>query len=218
MNIAVVIPMYNEEKTIGSIIQKAKVFGKVIAIDDGSQDNSFREAKKNGAAVVRHAINMGVGFSTKTGVEKALRENADIIITMDADGQHDPNEIPRLITILQNNKLDVVIGSRFSDNMPLNKKFGNWWIYKWSKFLFGVDIIDTQSGFRAFTKNAYKKLQWDSRRYAICSEIVMKIGKNKLKFKEIPVKSTYIDKFKGTTVLDGIRIWLSMLLWKMREQ
>lgn len=212
-----VIPTYNEEKTVGKVVKETKKFvDKVIVVDDGSKDNSYIEAKKNGAEVLKHVINMGLGFTLKTGCEKAIEE-ADLIITIDGDGQHDPREIPRLIEVLKDYNLDIVFGYRpLSKNMPFIKKFGNWWIYNFSKLFFGIDVKDTQSGFRVFTRKAYEKIKWNSNRYAVSSEIVMRAGKNKLKYKEIPIKTIYSDKFKGTTIVDGFKIFLNMLWWRIR--
>jgi len=215
MKTIVIIPAFNEEKTINTVVKNAKKFvDKVIVVDDGSTDRTGDEAKNSGALVIRHIINMGLGFSLRTGCEKALKKGADIIVTIDADGQHDPKEIPKLVEELKKNKLDIVIGYRTPDkNMPFTKKLGNWLIYNSSKLFFGVDIKDTQSGFRVFTKKAYYKIKWDSARYAVASEIVMHIGKNKLKYKEVPIKTIYEDKFKGTTIIDGVKIFLHMVWW-----
>ena len=186
-----VIPAFNEEKTVGRVVSESGKFtDRVIVVDDGSDDGTAREAKRAGALVLRHVINMGLGFTLRTGCEKALEEGADIIVTIDADGQHDTKEIPKLVEELKRNKLDIVIGYRAPDkNMPFTKKIGNWLIYNSSKLFFGVDIKDTQSGFRAFTKKAYQKIKWGSQRYPVASEIIMHIGKNRLKYKEVRIKT-----------------------------
>ena len=218
MKVVAVMPVYNEEKTVGGVIRQVKKYAdEVVAVDDGSRDDSYAAAERAGAVVLKHVINMGLGFTLRTGCEKAVRMGADIIITIDSDGQHDPKEIPKLVSELKKNRLDIVIGYRPpSKSMPFTKKFGNWLIYNSSKVFFGVDIKDTQSGFRVFTKRAYQKIKWNSSRYAVASEIVMNIGKNKLKYKEVRIKTIYGNKFKGTTVIDGLKIFLSMLWWKIR--
>jgi glycosyltransferase involved in cell wall biosynthesis len=217
MKVVAVMPVYNEEKHVGRVIRETRKYvDEVVAVDDGSRDKSYLKAEKAGARALKHIINMGLGFTLRTGAEKAVKDGADIIITIDSDGQHDPAEIPKLVRELKKNKLDVVIGFRPPDkNMPFTKKLGNWIIYKASKTFFGVDIKDTQSGFRVLTRKAFEKIKWDSARYAVSSEIVMRIGKQKLKYKEVPIKTIYGDKYKGTNVIDGLKIFISMLWWKM---
>lgn len=214
-----VVPAYNEEKTIGSVVRKTKPYvDKVIVVDDFSKDNTSNEAKKAGAIVLRHPVNLGLGSSLKTGCEAALKLKGDVIITLDGDGQHDPKQIPRLVGLLQKEELDIVFGRRpYDKKMPIVKKLGNWGIDTTSRVLFGIDVKDTQSGFRAFTTDAYKKIKWDSQKYAVSSEIVMNAGRKKLKYKNEVVKTIYLDEFKGTTILNGAKIITQMLIWRMTK-
>ncbi len=109
-----VIPAYNEEKTIGEILEKVKLFvNKIIVVNDGSKDKTAEMAGQCGVQVINHIINRGLGAALRTGFSAAARENADIIITLDADGQHNPEDIPKLIAPIKNNEADAVIGSRF---------------------------------------------------------------------------------------------------------
>lgn len=214
-----VMPTYNEERGLRKLIEETKKHvNEVIAVIDGSEDKSLIEAKKTGALVLKNEINMGLGFTLKRGAEEAVRIGADVIVTIDSDGQHDPAEIPKLVEELEKGKLDVVIGSRPHDeNMPNIKKFGNWFLSNLSKLFFGIYIEDTQSGFKAFTPEAFERMKWKSDRYAVCSEIVMRIGRGKLKYKEVPVKTIYDDKHKTniTDVIDGIKMGLNMIRWKV---
>lgn len=212
-----IIPMYNEEGTVGKVVKETlKYVDKVIAVDDGSKDKCYDEAKKAGAIVVKHIINMGLGFTLATGCEKAVSMGAKILVTIDSDGQHDPKEIPKLLKVLKDEKLDIVFGSRpISDKMPVVKKIGNWGIYTGSKRMFSIDVKDTQSGLRMFKSSAYQKIKWRSSRYAVSSEIVMNTGKAKLKYKEVPIKTIYNDNFKGTTIFDGMKIFLNMIWWRL---
>jgi glycosyltransferase involved in cell wall biosynthesis len=217
MNKVAVIPVYNEEGTIGRVVRETmKHVDKVVVVDDGSLDGCAAEAERNGALVLRQIVNMGKGFSLRTGCEKALALGADVIVTLDGDMQHAPDDIPKLVGALRREGLDLVFGSRSLDEgMPPTKKLGNWLLNSASKLLFGIVVQDTQSGFKAFTRDAYGKLRWDSRNYAVESEIIMRCGKEKLKYKEISIRTIYTDKFKGTMITDGIKIFLNMLWWRM---
>ena len=218
MKICAVIPAYNEEENIAEVVKKTREHvDSVIVVDDGSEDDTAHIAEMMGATVVSHLVNMGKGFALETGIEKALENGSDILVTIDADNQHDPKDIPRLSNILINENLDIVFGSRSLDgDMPLILKFGNWWLCKSAQLLFGTKVTDSQSGFKAFRRDAYEKLKWRSSHYSVDSEIIMNAGTNKLRHKQIPIKTLYNCNHKGTTVIDGIRIFLNMLLWRFK--
>jgi glycosyltransferase involved in cell wall biosynthesis len=219
MHTIAVIPEFNEERSIGKVVRETRKYvDRVIVSDDGSKDRSGEEAEKNGALVLRHIINMGKGFSMRTGCDKAFLMGADFIVTLDGDGQHAPGDIPKLVGTLRKEKLDIVLGSRYlKTEMPVTKQLGNWLLSSASRIFFGVDVKDTQCGFKAFTRQAYGKIRWDSRNYSVESEIIMRTGKEKLKYKEIPIRTIYQDKFKGTTIIDGARIFFRMLWWRMAK-
>jgi len=212
-----VIAAYNEEKHINKVIKKTKKYiDNVIAVDDGSKDKTAKKAKKSKAIVLRHVVNLGKGAALKTGCDYAVKNKADIIVLIDADAQHDPKEIPKFLENIKS--CDVVLAYRKQNrNMPLVLKFGNWLINKTIKFLYGIKIKDSQCGYRAFTIKAYKRLRWNASDYSIESEIIAKIGKHKLSYKEIPIETIYSDKYKGTTILDGIKIIFNLLLWKLNN-
>src|SRR3989344_142152 len=215
MKICIVIPAYNEEKTIKDIIQRSEKHGYVIVVDDGSTDLTYKNAK-SADLLLKHVVNMGKGLALKTGVEASIGKKADIIVTIDADGQHKPEDIPVLLNTLKKKKLDIVIGSRPTDkNMPFILKVGNKFLYSAFKFLFHVNIKDTQSGFRVFKSKIYKKIEWESSSYAVETEMLVNVGKYDLKYEEVPIETRYSSTYKGTTVIDGIKIFLNMLYWKI---
>ena len=141
MTLAIIIPAFNEEKSIGKVIKSIpkKIEGisnkTVFVIDDGSSDNTGGVAKKSGATVLTHILNQGVGAATITGLEAAKIINSDIILTLDADGQHDSKEINNIVKLILSKKYDVVIGSRLLNRkkMPLVKNIGNF-IMNWFTF------------------------------------------------------------------------------------
>lgn len=213
----VVIPARNEEKHIGDVArQSGKYADNVIVVDDGSNDGTAQEAARNGAIVLRHIVNLGKGAALKTGCDYALKKNAGIIIVMDADAQHQPKDIPKFLKGLGN--ADIVLAYRkASRKMPLILRFGNWFINKTIRFLYGVKIRDSQCGYRLFTSKAYKKLRWKAADYSMESEMIAKIGKYRLSYTQVPIETIYSDRYKGTTILDGFKIIFNLLLWKLNN-
>ena len=212
-----VIPARNEEKHIYKVAAKVKKYvDKVIVVDDGSTDKTGEMAKKANAIVLRHLVNLGKGAALKTGCDYAVKNKADVIIAIDADAQHDPDEIPNFLETIKSH--DVVLAYRkINKNMPFILRFGNSFINKTITFLYGIKIRDSQCGYRAFTPEAYKKLRWKASDYSMESEAIAKIGKYKLSYVEIPIATIYSDRYKGTTVLDGIKIVLNLLFWRLNH-
>jgi len=210
----VIIPAHNEEKNIGRVIKEVKRYCKnIVVVDDGSKDNTSKIAEKEGIYVLKHLVNLGKGAAVITGSEFAIKKGADILIYIDGDLQHDPREIPRFLKALED--VDIVFGVReFNKKMPFILRFGNLVISKMIGLLYHIKIKDSQCGYRALTKDAYEKVKWKSDDYSMESEMIANVGKNKLKFKEIVIKTRYNDKYKGTTVLSGIKIIFDLIKWK----
>ena len=217
-NVWAVIPAYNEEKNIAGIIRKTKNYvEKVVVVADGSSDGTKSTAESSEAVVIRHIVNLGKGAALKTGCDFAAEKGAKFIITLDADAQHNPNNIPRFIEKL--GKYDVVFSYRkLSGKMPLVLRFGNWFISKTVKILYGVKLVDTQCGFRAFSSKAYEKIRWNASDYSMESEMISRTGKQRLKYVQIPIETIYSDRYKGTTIIDGVKIVLSMFWWKIGNE
>src|SRR3989344_3900202 len=214
-NVWAVIPAYNEEKNIAKIIKKAKKYvDGIIVVDDGSKDKTKEAAEKANAVVLKHIVNLGKGAALKTGCDYAVKNGAELIVDLDADAQHNPDYIPRFIEKLK--KYDIVFSYRkASRKMPFVLRFGNWFISRVARFLYGISLNDTQCGFRAFSKEAYKKVRWSASDYSMESEMISTAGKQRLKYVQIPIQTIYSDKYKGTTIIDGIKIVLSMFWWKL---
>lgn len=211
-----VIPAFNERRHIEAVVKKAKHFvDKVIVVDDGSADKTFELAKARGADVLRHVINLGKGAALKTGCDYALKNSADIIIVLDGDGQHNPEEIPLFLKSLKNN--DIVFSyRRFNRKMPALLKLGNNFISRAIDILYGIRLNDTQCGYRAFRNNVYKKIRWKSMDYTIESEMIAHTAKKVLRYTQVPISTIYTDKYKGTTIFDGIKIVFNMLLLRLK--
>ncbi|MCK4521143.1 MAG: glycosyltransferase family 2 protein [Nanoarchaeota archaeon] len=213
----VVIPAYNESRHISDVIKKTKKYvNNIIVVDDGSRDDTYKIAKRLDVYALKNIVNMGKGAALKTGCDFAMKNKADIIIAMDADGQHNPDDIPRILEALKDK--DIVFSyRRFTRQMPFILKIGNILINKFIKLLYSVELKDTQCGFRAFTSESYKKIRWTHSDYSMESEMIANTGKHDLKYGEIPIKTIYSNKYKGTTIIDGFKIVFNMLLWRFKR-
>lgn len=190
------IPAYNEEKTIAkAILQAQKHVDKVIVCDDGSSDLTGEIAQGLGALLIRHETNLGYGAAIKNLFEKAREIDADVMITLDADGQHDPEDIPRLLVPLQNEGADIVIGSRLLNRsgkeIPRYRRIGIKLITKMSNGALSSKISDAQSGFRAYNRKAMQSLRLQEDGMGVSSEILMKAGGEALKVKEVSIGAEY---------------------------
>ena len=218
MNQYVVIPVLNEGTRLPAVVAEVqKYITNVIIVDDGSNEKNAEliAQLKDRATVLRHSINLGKGAAMRTGVEAAIAQGAEVIVLMDGDGQHKASDVPQLLQKLDRKDLDIVFGSRtIGKDMPLVMMLGNKFLSLCSSFLFGLYVSDTQSGFRAFRARAYTALRWDSSRYAVETEMIANAAKHKLRTGEVQVQTVYHDDYKGTTVIDGLRIFTSMLRWK----
>ena len=222
MRVIAIIPAFNEEKTIGDVVSKTMRYtDEVIVIDDGSQDKTSQIALQNGATVYRHLINRGSGGAVGTGIRAALLNEADVIVTLDADEQHDPAEIPKLIKPIIEGEADAVIGSRFLTRqpMPLFRKMGVSFFNLVIFLLFGVKSTDSQSGMRAFNKKAAEILKiYTGDILESPPEILRQIHAHQLKLKEVPIRSIYTEYSlsKGQRFSPGIVALIKLFASKLK--
>lgn len=192
------IPAYNEEKTIGEIVKRSLQYSdKVIVVDDGSSDDTAAMAKQNGATVISHEKNLGYGAAVITLFDRARQENADILTIIDGDGQHDPKQISLLVRTLQENNVDVVIGSRFLDDKsatPAYRKRGIKIITSATNFGADFKVSDAQSGFRSYSKKAIDSIHPTETGMSISTEILLKMSNKGLSVAEVPITITYAGK------------------------
>ena len=191
----VCIPAFNEEKTIGEIVEKSLQYAdNVIVCNDGSTDNTEKKAKEKGAIIINHKKNLGYGAAIISLFEEARKQNAEIMVTLDGDGQHDPAEIPNLVKALIENKVDVVIGSRFLDkktNSPVYRKTGIKIITSASNLGTDFKVTDSQSGFRVYSKKAIDLIHPTEEGMSVSTEILLKISNWDLSIAETPITVSY---------------------------
>lgn len=194
MKVVVVIPAYNEEKSIGEVIREipknCSDSVKVVVINDGSTDNTVEVAKEASVdKIITHKQNKGLAPTFRDGIETALGMGADIIVNIDADGQYDGNEIPKLIQLIIDGKADIVLGSRFRgwiENMSFRKRLGNKIATSATRFVSGFPVSDAQTGFRAFSREAALQLNILSD-YTYVQETIIQAVDKGLKIVEIPI-------------------------------
>lgn len=209
------IPAFNEERTIASVIIKAmRHVDKVIVCDDGSTDMTREIAEKLGAEVVQHERNQGYGAALSTLFEKAREMNADILVIVDADGQHNPDDIPKLLTPIINGEADIVIGSRFIGNakeeIPGYRKAGIKMITGLAKTASYNNITDAQSGFRAYNRKAIESIQISERGMGASTEILIKAKEHSLTITEVPIEIKYDeDSSTHNPICHGLDVVLS---------
>lgn len=215
MSTLVIIPAYNEEKNIGSVIKEVKKYAEnILVVDDGSTDLTKEIAKKQEVEVISHSVNLGKGAALKTGCDYAYKQGVENIVVIDADGQHEPKDIPRFLEALK--RVDIVFGYRKQSNtMPLILKFGNKFINETLRLLFRIKIYDSQCGYRAFKSSIYPKIRWKANDYYMETEMIVKAGRNNLKHEQVSIETIYGDKYKGTTAVDGVKIVSKMIGWRL---
>ena len=195
MKIIIGIPAFNEEKNIGAIVAKLKKkYDQVIVCDDGSSDMTQIIASSLGAIVVKHPKNLGYGATIKTIFNEAKKIDGDILVTFDADGQHQISEIDSVLKPLSENKADIVIGSRFlgsTKDLPKYRKIGIKAITSLTNTVTGSNLSDTQSGFRAYSKKVLNEIFPTESGMGVSTEILIKSLKKQMTILEVPITISY---------------------------
>lgn len=216
----IVIPAYNEALMIGETVGSVRTWlPNVVVVDDGSSDKTAEVAAQAGAHVVRHAINLGQGAALGTGIRYALLQDAECIITFDADGQHLPKDIEVLLRVAREHGADVVLGSRFmgqASNVPAGRR----WLLRlataYTRFTTGLPLTDAHNGLRLFNRKAAEQLRIRQNRMAHASELLGWLGSSGLRVVEAPVNIVYTDYSlaKGQSFLSSFDILWD--LWSSR--
>lgn len=215
IKLTAIIPAYNEELAIGSIIIGSKKHvERVIVVDDGSVDNTVEIAKLAGADVISHETNKGKGAALKTGLLAA--RNSDVIVTLDSDGQHNYDEIPKLIAPIIDGEADVVNGSRYlkgdKKDTPRYRRVGQTVLDKATKVSSGFDITDSQSGFRAFARHTIPAFRFKCDGFGIESEMLMDAANAGLRIKEVEIGVRYdLDGSTKNPVTHGFGVLMNII-------
>jgi glycosyltransferase involved in cell wall biosynthesis len=212
--IIVIIPAFNEERLIGSVLLKLKKYPvDIIVVDDGSTDDTSAIARMAGVVVFKQESNQGKGVALNTGLHAARESSPDVIVMLDADGQHLPEDLPQIVEPILTGEADIVIGSRYlknTSNTPLVRRWGHRFFNIATTLPTGISVSDSQSGYRAFSRNAFELADFHSKGFSVESEMQFFAHENHLKVLEAPITIRYTDKAKrspfsqGMTVLGGI--------------
>ncbi len=226
MKLAIIVPAFNEASVIESVLKSLpqKIIGiskiKTVVVNDGSSDQTYQKAQNANILVLNHILNRGAGAATRTGIDFAKSSQADVIVTFDADGQHNPTDIEKLVRPIIENKADLVIGSRLKkrQKMPVDRFILNWLGNIITFFLFGAFSTDTQSGLRAFSKNAASLIDFKSDRMEFSSEIIQEAKRHKLKIVEVPTDAIYTkySRSKGQKNINALPVLIRTLVKFLR--
>lgn len=213
--VAVLLPAYNEEVSIASMVLLSLQYAdEVIVIDDGSSDRTSEVSRLAGATVLSHNTNKGKGAALKTGFKYA--QDYDIIVTIDADGQHNPSEIPDVIRPIMEDRADIVNGSRYiagkDTTTPTYRRVGQTVLDNATYLASGVKLTDTQSGFRAFSSKSIEYFNFDPNGFGIESDMLIEASVNKLRIVEVEITVRYdVNTTTDNPIVQGFSVLMRIL-------
>jgi len=207
-HIVVIIPAYNEERFIGSVVLKLLKYPlTLIVVDDGSSDETAAIAQAAGATVIRHSSNLGKGQALNSGFEEARRLQPAAIVMIDGDGQHLPEQLADMVRPVLNEEADIVIGSRYLQKgcqVPRHRVIGHWFFNQVTRAASGVSVTDSQSGYRAFSPRAYNAELFHCPDFSVESEMQFLAREHGLRVAEVPITIRYTDKPKRPVWRHGL--------------
>lgn len=216
-----VIPAFREAATIAPVVEKVVRYCPCIVIDDGSDDDTGRIAEEAGALVVRHEVNRGKGAALRTGFDMALREGYRLVITLDADGQHDPDRIPAFLSAYRRTGIPVLVGNRMwqAQRMPLVRRLTNWFLTAVISRHMRYPVPDTQCGFRLYEVEMLPYLSAADERFAAESEILLHVALRNIRIDSVKVSTVYVPGRRShiSPLRDTIR-FLAMLIREYRSR
>lgn len=219
-DICAIVPCYNEVQTIERLVTATRRHVQVcIVIDDHSTDGTHEAAARAGARVLHHERNLGKGMALRNGFALAAASGFRAAVTLDGDGQHDPEEIPRFLNTFEQGDIDIVLGDRMNDtaSMPFARrqtnKFTSWCVQR----ITGLPIHDSQVGFRLIRLDTWQSLQLQCQRFDLESEVLIKAGRQGARMAQVPIRTIYngTETSKIHPVIDALRFF--HLLWRCRN-
>ena len=208
--IVAVIPAYNEERFIGSVVLQARKYAdSVVVVDDGSTDATAEIAREAGAIVVRHEHNRGKGVTLNTAFEKARELRPDVLVMLDADAQHVCAEMPAVVAPVLRGEADIVVGSRYlreTNSTPTHRVWGHKAMTLLTNLASGVPLTDSQSGFRAFSPRAVEAIDFRSDGFSVESEMQFLARDKDLVIMEVPITISYDDQPKRNVIRHGLLV------------
>jgi glycosyltransferase involved in cell wall biosynthesis len=217
--IAAVIPAYNEEKHIGDVVRRTRQkLDDVLVVDDGSADGTAARARESGGEVIVHEKNRGKGETIKTGLRHWLDREFDLVVILDADGQHRPEEIDRFIALaLSTDEPKLIVGNRMEDlsSMPLVRRIVNRWMSQRISALCGQEIPDTQCGFRMLHRQLIPELLGGAARFDYETEMLIIASRKGFRVGSVPISTVYSDEVSSIhPVRDTIRFFKLLRRYK----
>ncbi|AGN16630.1 MAG: glycosyltransferase family 2 protein [Methanobrevibacter boviskoreani] len=222
VRIIALIPAFNEEVALGSVILRTLQYvDDVLIVDDGSTDATNQIARLAGAKVITHPNNLGKGEGLKSGFQ-AIGDDYDIILTIDGDGQHNPDEIPLLLKPILDGEADLVNGSRYingpEENTPAYRRVGQQVLDKATNISAGIDVTDSQSGFRAFSSKCCSCFRFKDTGFGIESEMLVDAAENGYRIMEVPITVRYdVDGSTKDPVTHGVGVLLNIIKDKIQR-
>ena len=216
----VVLPAYNEATRIQPVIEAIAEKGyNLVIVNDGSTDNTLEVIKESKRKypdkihIYSLAINRGVGVATQTGFDAVLFFNPKYVVSMDSDGQHSADDLDNVVKPLVKGEVQAVIGVRPLEDMPFSRKFANNVMNILTKIFYKVDVSDSQTGFRAITSDALRRIDINAKGYLISSEFIREVNDNGIPFAEVPIQTIYTPETqaKGTNAKEAIKIFIQMI-------
>lgn len=213
----VLLPAYNESRTIGQIIQEASEFvSEIVVIDDGSSDETGEIAATAGAVCLTNTTNCGKGNALRKGFAYALAHGYELVFTMDSDGQHEPADIPRFLEHFESTRPDILIGAReIVDSripMPFHRRINNRLISYVGSKLCGQQVLDFQSGYRLIRADVLREVQLETERYETESELLIKAGRLGFRIESLPIQTRYGDEVSHIKPLREMWLFIKLLL------
>ncbi|MDO5810925.1 MAG: glycosyltransferase family 2 protein [Methanobrevibacter sp.] len=216
----VILPAYNEATRIQPVLESIAEKGyNMIVVNDGSSDNTLDVIKQTKRKypdqihIFSLIINRGVGVATQTGFDAVFQFDAKYVVSMDSDGQHSADDLDNVIKPLVSGEAQAVIGVRPLKDMPMSRNFANAVMNLLTRIFYRVNVSDSQTGFRAITIDALRKIDINARGYLISSEFIREVNDNNIPFAEVPIKTIYTPETqaKGTNVKEAFKILIQMI-------